>query len=114
MIEANNVPFRRVYEKLALRGACDEVGSTEYFRVLQEWVCAGFPPDIASFIMLHANSIDSIFPLDRELVRLALGELDKGLHDSAMPMEHMRMAFKILTRALNPEPTAKPAKGGAS
>lgn len=47
--------FTMTYACGAEGGHCDEVGSAEYFRVLQEYFLAGCPDDVHGFIQEAAN-----------------------------------------------------------
>lgn len=60
------------------------------------------------------NGVAQLQRDQREMVRLALAELDLGLNASAMPREHMQTAFKILVTLNSLMPSDKPAAGGDS
>ena len=49
------VEFNQTWSDLAKHGICDTMGGAEYTRVLKEWLQAGQPPDITSFIKSSAN-----------------------------------------------------------
>lgn len=48
--------FWKTYEALAEQGACDSPGGQEYQRALEEWLKAGTPEPIATFIRARANA----------------------------------------------------------
>jgi hypothetical protein len=47
--------FRRAYRKLARVGRCDGYGGMECRRVRREWLSAGAPADVETFIADRAN-----------------------------------------------------------
>lgn len=49
--------FYDAYDRLSEEGKCDSPGGMEYTRVRDEWVRAGRPADIESFIIRRANAM---------------------------------------------------------
>ena len=90
--------FETAYEDLSQVGACDSPGGAEYRRVKQEWIKAGKPADVKSFIRSRANWV----PMHHSTIRKSKRQLDAEIAESlarAKPSsEGYRVAYSLVTR----------------
>lgn len=56
----NQIKFNKIWDKLEEVGKCDGRGGMEYKRVYSEWLDKERPPDIESFIIERANTLEPL------------------------------------------------------